>query len=402
MARIDIVVSNDRHHWAMMNLLVRCAMKRGHSCRVLSFCEFRGIVTPAGSLDDGRIPVVRLSRVHRPRAAKGKAVAIKGNRGHLFKSLAWHLFLAGNVRKALAARPDLVMLFNDAAYPYDRICRKLRKSRVPFVLIQEGIRYDVADSAQEGSLNQGKGGADAIAAWGESSAEYFVRQGAPRETIHLTGNPRFDEIDEVEVRSRAARIKKELELRGRTLLFLSNPIEFHGYCSIEKKFELIRDFILGLDPLFEDPEFRLIFKLHSHENPQDFHDAAGASAHTGRILIVSDYELYPLLALADGAVIFSTTAGLEAVLMGVPLGVVEIPGVGYVHDFVSGGAAVPLGWSERMADQVERLLASKGRHQPQVQSYLDQTLAVRRGATDAVIDLAEEVLSINGSPRDRT
>jgi hypothetical protein len=199
------------------------------------------------------------------------------------------------------------------------------------------------------------------------------------------------------MQSRADSIKKELGLRGRTLLFLSNPIEFHGYCSIQKKFKLIGDFILGLDPLFRDPEFRLVFKLHSHEDPKDFRDVAGASAHANRILIVSDYELYPLLTLADGAVIFSTTAGLEAVLLGVPLGVVDIPGVGYLHDFVTGGAAVPLGWSEPMADQVGRLLASKGRHQPDVQRYLDRTLAVRQGATEAVIDLAEEVLSVNGA-----
>ena len=397
MARIDIVVSNDRHHWAMMETLARKATGRGHSCRVLSLCEFRGIATPADSLDAGRIPVLRLSRIHRPQAAKGKGVGSKGNSSRLFRNLAWHLFLAGNVRKALAARPDLVMLFNDAAYPYDRVCRMLRKSGIPFVLIQEGIRYDVADSAQEGSLNQGKGGADAIAAWGASSAEYFVRQGAPAKTIRLTGNPRFDEIDGMDLQARAESIREELELRGRTLLFLSNPIEFHGYCSVQKKFELIRDFILGLDPLFEDPEFRLIFKLHSHEDPNDFREAAAASAHGKRILIVSNYELYPLLTLADGAVIFSTTAGLEAVLLGVPLGVVDIPGVGYLHDFVPGGAAVPLGWTEPMADQVGRLLASKGRDRPEVQRYLDRTLALRKGATDAVIDLAEEVLSDNGA-----
>ena len=392
MARIDIVVSNDRHHWAMMETLAHLATSRGHNCRVLSLCEFRGIPTPADSLNDGPVPVLRISRVHRPRASKGSGVGSRGNSSRLFRSLAWHLLLAGNMKKALAARPDVVLLFNDAAYPYDRICRLLRGSGIPFVLIQEGIRYDVADSAQEGSLNQGKGGADAIAAWGESSAEYFVRQGAPAGAIRLTGNPRFDEISDMDLQARAESIRQELGLRGRTLLFLSNPIEFHGYCSIPEKFELIRNFILGLDPLFEDPEFRLIFKLHSHEDPNDFREAAGASAHGDRILIVSNYELYPLLTLADGAVIFSTTAGLEAVLLGVPLGVVDIPGVGYLHDFVTGGAAVPLGWTEPMADQVGRLLASKGRDQPGVQRYLDRTLARRKGATEAVIDLAEEVL----------
>lgn len=393
MARIDIVVSNDRHHWAMMEALARHATRRGHHCRVLSLCEFRGIATPPDTLDDGRIPVLRISRVHRPQASKGSGVGSKGNSNRLFRSLAWHLFLAGNMKKALAARPDVVLLFNDAAYPYDRICRMLRSSDIPFVLIQEGIRYDVADSAQEGSLNQGRGDANAIAAWGESSAEYFVRQGAPEESIRLTGNPRFDEIGDMDLQARAESIRRELGLRGRTLLFLSNPIEFHGYCTVSEKLELVRNFILGLDPLFDDPEFRVIVKLHSHEDPNDFREAAGASAHRDRILIVSNYELYPLLTLADGAVIFSTTAGLEAVLLGVPLGVVDIPGVGYLHDFVAGGAALPLGWREPMADQVGRLLAAKGRDRPEVQRYLDRTLALRKGATEAVIDLAEEVLA---------
>src|SRR5687768_6602253 len=131
MARIDIVVSNDRHHWAMMETLARCATKRGHRCRVLSLCEFRGIATPVESLHDGQVPVIRLSRIHRPRASKGKGVGSKGNSSRLFRTLAWQLFIAGNLRKALATRPDLVMLFNDAAYPYDRVCRTLRKSRIP-------------------------------------------------------------------------------------------------------------------------------------------------------------------------------------------------------------------------------------------------------------------------------
>lgn len=393
MFRIDIVVSNDRHHWAMACPIAQSATNRGYSCRILSFCEFRGIVTPAESLGNGRIPVVKLSRIRRPRAVKGKGVGGGGKASSLVKDLAWYLALAANVRRAFSARPDLVILFNDAAYPYDRLCRLLRESKIPFMLIQEGIRYDVSDSAQEGALNQGKGGATAIAAWGESSAEYFRRQGASPETIHLTGNPRFDEIEERDLESKAHRIRKELELGSRTLLFLSNPVEFHGYCSIDQKLELVRDFIFGLEPLFEDEEFRLVFKLHSHEDPDDFRAAADASPHSSRIVIVSDYDLYPLLTLAEGAVIFSTTAGLEAVLFGVPLGVLELPGVGFLHDFVSEGAAVPLRWSEPMADQVGRLLASKGCHQPSVERYLDRTLALRRGATEKILDLVEELLS---------
>jgi hypothetical protein len=293
-----------------------------------------------------------------------------------------------------ASHPDLVIMFNDGAFPYERICRVLRKESIPFLLVQEGIRFEVDSSAEDGEQVQGRGGANAIAAFGESSADFFRRRGAPADTIHLTGKPRFDRIRTADLEPKARRIQDELALGHKTLLFLSNPIEFFGYCTVEKKLALVREFVLAIDELFNDEEFRLLFKLHGHENPDDFLEAVSVSPHLKQIVIGSQYELYPLFLISEAAVMFGTTAGLEALLYDVPLGVIEIPEIGFLHDYVAEGAAVGIRWHESLPEQVTGLLELKGKHRPSVERYLDRTLAVRDRSAERIGELIENLVCL--------
>jgi hypothetical protein len=139
--------------------------------------------------------------------------------------------------------------------------------------------------------------------------------------------------------------------------------------------------------------------LHGQENPGDFLAAANASSHPSQIVMASDHDLYPLLSMSDAAVIFGTTAGLEALLLGTPLGVIEIPGVGFLHDYVREGAAIPLRWSMPMSEQVTQLLALKGRYQPSVDRYLDRALASRSDASARILELVNSLLPSHGSAR---
>jgi hypothetical protein len=305
------------------------------------------------------------------------------------------------VEQAFASPPALVVLFNDAAFPYDRICQLLRKRCIPFLLVQEGIRFEVDSKADEGVHTQGRGGATAIAVFGQSSAEFFRQRGASADQIHLTGNPRFDRMRRPELYRESDRIRSELELGARTLLFLSNPIEFFGHCTREEKLRLVREFVQGIDPLFVDSEFRLVFKLHGHEDPGDFYGAAGVSQHIDKIVVATGYELYPLFCLSTAAVMFGTTAGLEALLFDLPLGVLEIPGAGFLHDYVAQGAATGLRWEDPLAEQVVRLMAKKGTIEPAVERYLDRTLAVRDGATERVGELIEALAANHTVSRHR-
>lgn len=395
MFHIDFIIGNTRHHCEMAAALARWMGDRGgYELRVLSLCEFWGNQTPSNPLGTVEAEIVKISKFQRPRWGTPKR---KGRISKVARAIAWYAVLESNVNSTLSSRPDLVILFNDCSYPNDRICAVLRNKGIPFLLVQEGIRFETDASARDGAHVEGRGGAHAIAVFGESSAQYFQRRGVPRETIHLTGNPRFDQIRTPGLELRARQINSELGLGRKNLLFLSNPIEFFGYCSVEEKLKLVRDFVLGIDALFEDDEFHLLFKLHTHENSKDFHRAIKDSPHVEKIVIASHYDLYPLLTLSQGAVIFGTTAGLEALLFDVPLGVLEIPGTGYLYDYVAGGAALGIRWDGSLPDQVAHLLEQKA-GRPYVEQYMERTLAVRNGSTERVGDLIDCLVRRQSGP----
>ncbi|NIY17466.1 MAG: hypothetical protein GWM98_22600, partial [Nitrospinaceae bacterium] len=64
----------------------------------------------------------------------------------------------------------------------------------------------------------------------------------------------------------------------------------------------------------------------------------------GRITVIGRGPLYPLFVLSKAAIVLASTVGLEALMMDVSLGVLEIPGSGFVYDYVEQGAAMGLTW----------------------------------------------------------
>lgn len=85
-----------------------------------------------------------------------------------------------------------VVVPNDAAFPYLQLVRSLAERDVPFVLVQEGIRFKLPS---ETATAYGKHGATKVCVWGPGSAEHFSAIGVPRETLCVTGNSRFDRLD---------------------------------------------------------------------------------------------------------------------------------------------------------------------------------------------------------------
>jgi len=85
--------------------------------------------------------------------------------------------------------------------------------------------------------------------------------------------------------------------------------------------------------------------------------------------------------------VLASTAGLEALLFGLPLAVLEIPGVGFVHDYVSSGAALGLSWQRPLASQVNTLLDNDSANHQTATHYIQRNLAFRQGATDHVVSL---------------
>lgn len=367
---------------------VLTALKRrgNYQCRVISLCEFRGFASPSAQFTqaDAFIPV--LARPFRRSPATGKQAA--GARRwlrHIARRLSWHLLLQRPLQRTLSSRPNLVVLPNDTAFPYNHIVQQLHGRRIPFLLMQEGIRFPLP--VDKGHNAYGSGGAAAIAAWGEISAAYFQAQGAPPATIYCTGSPRFDPINCTNWQPLAAQLKAENRFGKTNLLLLSNPIDDQGFCTTHEKIALIRRFVTEIAPLFNDPAFHLIIKLHARESASDFQAVAQDSPFPERITILEQTALYPLFLLVQAAVVLASTVGLEALLFKLPLAVLEIPGAGFVHDYVHRGAATGLSWQRPLAPQVLALLTGQGVDTAVATAYLQHSLAIRTDAAGCVADL---------------
>jgi len=285
----------------------------------------------------------------------------------------------------------LAVLPNDAAFPYDHIVSQLREGRVPFILLQEGIRFPLPGT--EPNRAYGTGGAEAIAAWGAASAEYFRSVGAAADRVFLTGNPRFDGLKATNWSKVGAELKSRLGLRGECLLLLSNPIDDLGFCSRREKLALIRSFVASIRPRLDGGDLTLLLRLHGSESEDAILCALQPLGLGERVRVVTGSALYSLLSIASGAVIMASTVGLEALLLGVPLAVLRIPRVGYVHDYVSAGAGLPVDPDAPSPGAIDELLAAwHASSREKVAAYVSRHLSHREDSTERVVGVITRVL----------
>ncbi len=391
---IDFIISSPGHHAGMMKPVISRLVENGRlNARLLSLCEFRGLDSPVEMFDMAGVAFVRLVPFQfRSPSSGGQQTGASGQQfgRKLARRISWELLLHWRLKRLWRERPELVVLPNDAAFPYDLIVSLLKKAAIPFVLMQEGIRFPLPGS-EEGDA-YGLGGAAAIAAWGEGSVAYFRSRGVPAEKVVATGNPRFDELPSMNFTAEAEVLKKSLDLGDNTLLLMSNPIDDQGFCTTQEKYDLVGRFIEDIAPLFNDPEFRLIIKLHPRESVVDFQEMVNGKSTKGQIRILGSGPLNPLFVLSRAAIVLASTVGLEALMMDVPLAVLEIPETGFVYDYVEQGAAVGLSWKRPMAGQVSELLNGDVCDKQAVVAYIEYSLATIGMATDMVVELISRLL----------
>ncbi len=220
-----------------------------------------------------------------------------------------------------------------------------RRRRIPTLLLQESLRKDlfqrppagkvfgrwirkVRYGIEEGLRSYGQGGCDMVAAWGETSREYFRRVGVSQSRIVITGNPRFDQLATADFSAAARALRAETGYASGDYLltFLSSPIERMQIVSKAEKLDALEKLLGWVSALRAEPEWKnlkVALKLHRSEDPAplraivDKHHAAGWAR-------LVDKPLYPLLRASQAALMFSTTAGIEAALLSVPIGILEL------------------------------------------------------------------------------
>jgi hypothetical protein len=388
---VTFLFSGPRHHVEIMVPVARELARRNVRTRFVSLAELRGLATPSPATFPSEVRRVLPRLRASPTTGTSAAGTSDSIRRRALRELMWRSVLAPRLRWLLRDS-DVVVVPNDAAFPYDRVAASLRRRGTPFVLVQEGVRY-VTPGERAGAIDAyGAGGASAICVWGEAFASHFQAIGVTAERIAITGNPRFDEVDPAAWRPAADALLQRLGLSRRPLLFLSSAIDDLGFCTTDEKLAIFRRFLRAAVPVLAARQRGVLVKLHPREDPRGF-AAVIAECGNPHVHLIRDDHLFAVLAAGAAAVILPSTVGLEALVFGLPLAVLAIPGHGHVFDYVAAGAAVGLDDGD-LAEATSALLAQpleSGR--PEVVAFVTRHMA-HRGR--AAANVAERVVALTG------
>jgi hypothetical protein len=356
------ITAADSHQQIILPV-IRRLRARGIPVIVYSDCELLRTASEPETLAREGIPFVRMAETPLPVSMPAWEAA----------ALPFHQRIPREVERV---HPSLVVVLNDRNFPPNDYLRTARRLGIPTLLIQESLRKDlfqrppwrkllgrwsrkVRTGIEEGLRHYGQGGCDAVAAWGETSREYFRRVGMPDCKIAITGNPRFDQLTQADFSAAAGKIRTELGFAPDdfALTFLSSPIERMLIVSKEEKRDAFLRLLGWMRTLRAEPagrNLRLAVKLHRAEDPALFRkmisDAGGAD-----FAPVVDQPLYPLLRASQAALMFSTTAGLEAALLKVPVGILGLSKPLDDWNFVSRGVATNVRSPEGLAAFLRRV-----------------------------------------------
>jgi hypothetical protein len=325
------ITAADSHQQIILPV-IRRLRARGIPVIVYTDCELLRTSSDTETLARERIPFMRMAASPLPVTTREWEAAARPFRKRIPAELD-------------RVHPALVVVLNDRNFPPNAYVEEARRRRIPTLLLQESLRKDLFQrppavklfgrwvrkirfGIEEGLRSFGQGGCDCIAAWGETSRDYFLRVGVPPERIAITGNPRFDQLANADFSGDARRLRTNLGYAPAVFLltFLSSPIERMQIVSKAEKLAALVQLLGWVDALRADAEWeqlQLVIKLHRSEDPAPLQAILDKNQSTGWARIV-DQPLYPLLRASQAALMFSTTAGIEAALLSVPIGILEL------------------------------------------------------------------------------
>jgi hypothetical protein len=386
MSDVAFVFSNPGHHLEMMAPVVEELTRRRIRCTMVSLAELRGFVTPKGSGARRAIPL----NVRRRRSGPAdRSAEPSAWRGTLAQKLVWNLGLGPRLRWMLRGA-RVIVVPNDAVYPYFELVDQLHRARARTVLMQEGIRFQ--PPASYTGPRYGSAVSAAVCAWGEGSKDFFVAGNVPERRIVVTGAPRLDSLDPASWREQGQALLRKLDLRDRPIAFMSNPIEIQGYGTKEEKLDLFARFLAGAASELEPRGIPIIVKNHLHEDPNDYARVAAASPIPRLVTVVGPGPTFAALAAARAAIVLTSTVGLEALTFGLPLGVLEIPGHDFAFEYVQRGAGIPIRIADAAAG-IRQLLDRDDARAAAGNAFVERHLHDRGRARHNVADVIERVLA---------
>jgi hypothetical protein len=383
MTDVSFLFTNPRHHLEMMLPVARALRDRGLRCKMVSLAEVRGMATPPL----GDLPLVRALPYNLRRdPSVGASIGHPSGSSFWIRELAQRavgLVLYPRIRLLLGAT-RVVVVPNDSAFPYRGLIDSLR-GRIPVVLLQEGIRFDFPNGDPYGTS-----GVAALCAWGEGSAEMFRNRGVPPAVIHVTGTPRLDGLSPSGHARDGQALRAKLGVHSKAIAYLSNPIEQQGFGTPTERIALFETFLAESSAALRAHDVHVLVKNHRNERSEEYAEVAARSAVADRVHVLPEDSLFAALAAANAAVVLTSTVGIDAMLFGLPLAALEIPGHGFGFEYVTHDGAIGLRIGS-IAAGLEQLLdrgATSG-----AAAFLARHVHDRGKATQHVADVIARVLA---------
>jgi glycosyltransferase involved in cell wall biosynthesis len=250
---------------------------------------------------------------------------------------------------------------------------------VPSVVVQHGATMEI-DAF-------GPVIATRMAVWGDISRRWLIDHGAQANRLVVTGPPQFDQLTQ---RKKTEQLRNSVCRRlgldpDRVILTLA-VIQLAGREMVE----------MALEAMGALRDFQLVVKLH----PGERDEARLMDLVTGlglpNAIAVKHFDIYDLLEISDIVIVWQSTVGLEALILGKPLIAFRFDMPAPVP-FAEYGAAVQVRSAEELVDAVRRVSTDKELRAALMQgrdSFVRSYIGEADGrATDRVIELIDKLVA---------
>jgi hypothetical protein len=304
--------------------------------------------------------------------------------------LPWAIRCYEEMAAVLAAvRPAVVCLYAESSGWGRAAIAACRAHGVPTVALQHGIVYPKYYSYRHDPDEQDCPRPDRTAIFGEAAGRLLRDLGgyAPLSLVP-TGSPKFDDL------VRGARERDRGALRARLGV---GPGE--RLLAVASRFQAIRRTHQAIGPVFAAfvraveslPGVHAVVKPHPAE-PAGAYDAVLAAERSTRVRVLPGVDLVDLLHAADALVTVESLSAVEALVLGRPVVVLNMPT--HLRELTEQGVAVGVAASDDPIsalravlfepETVERLRAARGRY------LSDFAMGVDGRATERIAALVRE------------
>jgi UDP-N-acetylglucosamine 2-epimerase len=250
-----------------------------------------------------------------------------------------------------SARPRVVCLYAESSGWGRAALAACEKAGVPTVAVQHGILYPKYYSYRHDPDEAACPRPFRTAVFGEAAGRFLRAMGryAPQSLV-MTGSPKFDDLVRgAEARDREA-LRRGLGVReGERLLVVAS------------RFRAIRRTHQAIGPAFASfvraveslPGVHAVVKPHPAE-PPDAYDAVLRQERSQRVRVAPGSDLLELLQAADALVTVESLSAVEALVLGRPVVVLNMPT--HLRELVDQGVAVGVGAGEDPQPALRRVL----------------------------------------------